>query len=99
MLHFYYIDDNIKSPNYPEEINLKFAFELDYKSFIDLQNHEIVNSKFNYFTDFRWNTKTVTQLLQAIENKQNNFNKNIEKFQTNLHQTLELKTGLIAYCD
>jgi hypothetical protein len=99
MLDFYSIKDDQTKPSSPEQLDLKFVGGLEEEAFENLRNKKIIDSRFNYYTDFRWSATMVKQLHETIKKKQ-------IQSDTDVHQLIKLlniadnnKCGLVAYAD
>ena len=98
MLDFYLINDDQPKPNYPEQLSLEFVVGLDSKTFESLIKKGLIDSRFDYYSDFRWNLKVIEQINLNIV-KAKNLDSDIDKLNLIINKALELKSGLIAYCD
>lgn len=98
MLDFYLINDEQKTPKHPKQINLRYICGLDSKTFENLKEKGIIDSRFDYYSDFRWRTKLVKEInIKALKNK--GIDTDIKKLYLILEKALETKSGIIAYCD
>lgn len=98
MLDFYIIKDKQTTPNYPEQASLEFISGLNLKSFKNLQKKGIIDSQFNYYSDFRWNnllTKQINMKISKIKVQDSDMKKLISI----LEKAIEAESGIIAYCD
>ena len=98
MLDFYLIKDEQPKPNYPEKANLEFILGLDSRTFANLIGKGIIDSRFDYYSDFRWNSNLIEQ-INSKASKIKNSDSDIDKLNLILKKALELKFGIIAYCD
>ncbi|MCD8433606.1 hypothetical protein LNJ05_12615 [Tenacibaculum finnmarkense genomovar ulcerans] len=98
MLDFYLIKDDQPKPNYPEQVSLEFVIGLDSKTFESLIKKRLIDSRFDYYSDFRWNLKVIEQINLNIV-KAKNLDSDIDKLNLIINKALELKSGIIAYCD
>ncbi|WP_378173242.1 hypothetical protein [Aquimarina sp. SS2-1] len=71
MLDFYLINDEQPKPSYPEQANLEFISGLNSKTFESLKEKEIIDSRFDYYSDFRWNFQLVKQISKKVTKKKN----------------------------
>lgn len=55
MLEFYIIEDSQNTPDWPEQVGLQYAGEIDAKTFKNLKTKGFVEDQFGYYSDFRWN--------------------------------------------
>jgi hypothetical protein len=99
MLDFYLLKDDQSKPEYPEKAGLEFVGELDFKVFDQLQRKGVIDTRFDYYSDFRWETEFIKQIRMNIVQK-------YEKADVDELQLLHLvevaylqKSGLIAYGD
>jgi len=97
MLDFYFIKDEQTKPEYPEIANLEFGIGLNYDTFEKYIQKSIIDSRFDYYSDFRWSLKLIEQILARIN--KNKIDSNFYDLKPVLERALELKCGLIAYCD
>lgn len=96
MLDFYLIADEQRKPDYPEQVGLKFIAGINFKTYENLIKKGIIDSRFDYYSDFRWNRKLIEQVDGRIKDKSDS---DIKKLEEILTQAMNSKTGLIAYCD
>lgn len=66
MLDFYLIDDLQAKPNYPDPKDLKFVGGLDNQTFKRLKDKKIIADRFDYYSDFRWDTTLIKQISKTI---------------------------------
>ena len=98
MLDFYLIKDRQTKPSYPEQANLEYVSGLNSKTFDNLKEKGVIDSRFDYYSDFRWNMKLVEQInMKVIKNGKSD--SDFKKLSEILEKALKYKTGLIAYCD
>jgi hypothetical protein len=99
MLDFYIIKDDQSKPNYPEQAGLEFVGGLDDKTFDNLQNKGIIDSRFDYYSDFRLGTVLIKQIRQNILQKQLQADDDV-KMLIQLFDAADMQqSGLIAYGD
>jgi hypothetical protein len=98
MLDFYIIKDEQPKPNYPEQVNLEFITGLDSGTFDNLIRKGIIDSRFDYYSDFRWDSYLIEQINSKVS-KIKNSDSDIDKLNLIIKKALELKCGIIAYCD
>jgi hypothetical protein len=99
MLDFYIIKDDQSKPKSPEQSGLEFVGGLDDKTFYNLQNIGIIDSRFDYYSDFRLGTMLIKQIRQNILQKHLQADVDVKKL-IQLFDTADLKqSGLIAYGD
>lgn len=99
MLDFYLINDNQSKPSYPEQANLKFVGALDEKTFGNLLDKKVIDSRFDYYSDFRLGISMVKQLLDTISKRKINSDIDIQPFVLILNLAFKNNSGLIAYAD
>ncbi|MEZ2339038.1 hypothetical protein AB6735_25555 [Mucilaginibacter sp. RCC_168] len=99
MLDFYLIDDHQAKPNYPEQKDLQFIGELDDQTFNRLKNKKIIADRFDYYSDFRWNTALIKQMCETIQQKQLQTDTDVKQLLSLLGIAGENQSGLIAYGD
>ena len=98
MLDFYIIKDKQTTPDYPEQISLEYISGINFNTFKNLQKKGIIDSQFNYYSDFRWNKLLVEQINLNIT-KKGKQDSDIKKLISILEKALKSKSGVIAYCD
>ncbi len=98
MLDFYLIKDEQPKPNDPEQAKLKFIIGMNSKTFENLIKKRIIDSRFDYYSDFRWNNQFIKQIKTKTINN-NNSDSDIERLNTILKKAIESKCGIIAYSD
>ncbi|WP_300663085.1 hypothetical protein [Fluviicola sp.] len=98
MLDFYFINDNQTSPNYPNQ-DLELAGSLDAKTFDNLIRKGMIDSRLDYYSDFRWSETLVKQIRQTIEDKQFYSDTDGEKLLLLMDTAISRQSGLIAYGD
>lgn len=96
MLDFYLIKDEQTKPDYPEKANLEFVGGIDYKTYESLVNKEIIDKRFDFYSDFRWNSQIIKQIMEKKREKQDS---DFEKLKNILRKAIVKKSGIIAYCD
>ncbi|MDH6250750.1 hypothetical protein M2347_000477 [Chryseobacterium sp. H1D6B] len=99
MLDFYILKDDQAKPNYPEHAALKFAGEIDDVTFSNLQNKGIIDSRFGYYSDFRWETAVITQIRKNILQKEMQNDTDVQQLIQILETADTEQSGLIAYGD
>ena len=99
MLDFYIIKDDQVKPNYPEQLALEFAGGLDTETFDNLQNKGIIDSRFDYYSDFRLETLLIKQIRLTIIQKQFQTDSDVKKLIQLFDTADEKQSGLLAYGD
>jgi hypothetical protein len=97
MLDFYIIQDEQITPDSPT--GLEFIGQLNDSTFRNLKTKGIIDKQYDYYSDFRWTTKSILQIRQ-------NSTKSLLQEDTDtkqLNQLLDLaenrKSGIIAFAD
>ena len=99
MLDFYIIDDEQSKPSYPEEINLEYIGGLNDRTFEKLKTKGLIEERFDYYTDFRWNSDFVKLKYDSLLNHENQSYSDLRKLFGLVSKAKEIDCGLIAYCD
>lgn len=99
MLDFYIIKDEQSKPGYPEQIGLQFAGGLDDTTFGGLQKKGIIDSRFDYYSDFRLETTVIKQIRQTILQKRLQADSDVKKLLDLFDLADKSGSGLIAYGD
>ncbi|WP_166096217.1 hypothetical protein [Mucilaginibacter inviolabilis] len=99
MLDFYLIDDLQAKPNYPDPKDLKFVGGLDNQTFKRLKDKKIIADRFDYYSDFRWDTTLIKQISKTIHQKQLQSDTDVKQLLSLLEAAEKNKNGLIAYGD
>ena len=97
MIDFYLISDEQAKPN--KLLELKWAGRINELTIEQLIEYEVVDSRFDVNTDFRWGTSMVQKLYKMIMDKNLNSVSEIEKIMQVLELAYNNQSGLIAYCD
>ncbi len=98
MLDFYLINDEKPKPNYPEQANLEFILGLDSGVFERLIKKGLIDSRFDYYSDFRWSSKLIEQINIKVSISKKS-DSDFDQLSLILKKALESKCGIIAYCD
>lgn len=99
MLDFYIIKDDQSKPGYPEQVGLEFAGGLDEKTFDNLQDKGIIDTRFDYYSDFRIGTILIKQIRQTILQKKLQADTDVKKLLDIFEKADKAESGLIAYGD
>lgn len=67
MLDFYLLSDDKNALSYPEEFEGKVVGNIDYQTFERLKGKKIIPEKFDYHSDFRWDTSLIRQIRGSIK--------------------------------
>ena len=97
MLDFYLISDSEGKPK-PEKLDsLDYAGGLESDIFDRLVRKGIIDSRFDYYSDFRWGN----QLIQQIDSKANDLNTDtdVKKLKEIIDKAVIKESGLIAFGD
>jgi hypothetical protein len=97
MLDFYLIPDHQPKPN---SFNaLEFIGGIEEKAFDELQNIEVIDKHYDYYSDFRLSNAVIKQKLDLINQYGLNNSLNISKFLEILENANRNGVGLIARGD
>ena len=66
MLSFYLLADEVPKPRPTQVAELLPAGQLSEESFTQLQQARLLESRLNYYTDFRWSSAAVQVKLQLL---------------------------------
>jgi hypothetical protein len=97
MLDFYLLLDHQSKPQPSQLKQLDYIGGLDKNVFEQLVRKGIIDTRFDFYSDFRWNLEVVTQIDQKIQLLRNDTD--VQKLANIIHPALEKQSGLIAYCD
>lgn len=94
MLDFYIIKDTEvrQTPN-----KLRYAGGLEFGPFKRLANLGIIDSKFDYYSDFRWQSSYLHQIALKMEGLESNTD--IAKLKSIIDKAINTQSGLIAFAD
>ncbi|BDD00833.1 hypothetical protein [Persicobacter psychrovividus] len=98
MLNFFVIADEDAKPTPAQLHDMPHVGEIDDKTFFHLMQLGIIDSRFNYYSDFRWSTDTIAQVFRKISGADND-DPCVEKLLTILIEAKSAKKGLIAVGD
>jgi hypothetical protein len=99
MLDFYLIHDDLPKPNYPEQAGLEIAGGLDYDSYEYLLSKNLIDKRFDYYSDFRWGSVMIKQISEKINQSGLKADFKVRKFYDLINLASNRKCGLIAFCD
>lgn len=99
MLDFYLINDEQPKPRYPEQIDLEFVGDLNNKTFETLKTKGLIENRFDYYSDFRWNSAFVKQIYSSMLANEFRNDSDIQQLFELISKANEINYGLIAYCD
>ncbi|MFH7017057.1 hypothetical protein [Flavobacterium sp. FlaQc-47] len=97
MLDFYLIHDEQITQESPSD--LEFIDNLDDKTFQNLKTKKIIPDNYDYFSDFRWNTTVIKQILNIASNQETQNDTDIQQLKQILSIADNRKSGLIAFAD
>lgn len=97
MLDFYLISDSEGKPKPDKLGNLDYAGGLEPDIYDRLVRKGIIDSRFDYYSDFSWGN----QLVKQIESKANSFNtdSDVIKLKKIIDKAIYKEFGLIAFGD
>lgn len=100
MLDFYIISDEQDYPN-PEDVDqLKYVGGIDSDVYRRLVKKDIIDSRFDYYSDFRWSLAIVNQIKQKIDKSDcASSDTDIKQLHKILKEALLNEHGLVAYGD
>jgi hypothetical protein len=97
MLDFYLIHDEQITPELPSD--LEFIGNLDDKTFQNLKTKKIIDNNYDYYSDIRWNTPIIKQILEHCIKQKTQKDTDIEQLKQILSIAKNRKSGLIAFAD
>ncbi|MBD0296596.1 MAG: hypothetical protein ICV84_15590 [Flavisolibacter sp.] len=103
MLDFYLVKDESPSPK--SSAGLELAGRLSEPAFEELQSQQVIESRFDYYTDFRWSSHQVRQKVDALMKRQSDPRKQPNQSDseaillTILEKAVGNQSGLVAYAD
>lgn len=97
MLDFYIIKEEQITPNSPT--GLEFIGQLDDNTFRNLKTKGIIDKCYDYYSDFRWNTKTIFQIRQNSTKSSTQEDTDIKQLNRLLDLAENRKSGIIAFAD
>lgn len=97
MLDFYLLSDAESKPKPDELGNLDYAGGLESNIYNRLVRKGIIDSRFDYYSDFRWGN----QLIKQIDSKANDFSgdSDVNKLKEIIDKAINKELGLIAIGD
>jgi len=99
MLDFYLIPDDVIKSNFPGQKGLKLIGGLDDRTFEGLKNKKIIPDRFDYYSDFRWDTALIKQLHDNIRQRQLQSDTDVKQLLLLLDIAEKNQSGLTAYGD
>ncbi|MBF4487356.1 hypothetical protein [Flavobacterium sp. CSZ] len=97
MLDFYIIKEEQITPNSPT--GLEFIGQLDDNTFRNLKTKGIIDKSYDYYSDFRWNSKTILQIRQNSTKSSIQEDTDIKLLNQLLDLAENRKSGIIAFTD
>lgn len=99
MLDFHLIGDDQVIPVYSDEF--KHVGGIDLEEYHRLVNKGIVEEEYSYFDDWRWDSLFVKEKYEKVKQIYNGKNGDTDLIviYNILSQAVELKMGLLAWCD
>ena len=98
MLDFYLLADNQNMPNYPEEGDRKLIGSIGDQIFERLKVKKIIPERFDYHSDFRWDTSLIQQIRVNIP-KHIVSDNDVQALLLLLDIAKSYDSGLVAYAD
>ena len=98
MLDFYLINDGQPKAKSPQKMGLELAGSIDDDAFEELQSLGIIESRFDYYSTFRWDTCIIKQIQEKLERIDKN-NSSLEQLKKLLEKASKMQSGVIAYGD
>lgn len=99
MLDFYIIHDEQSKPSYPAKANLEYVGGLDDGTFENLKSKGLIESRYDYYSDFRWNSSFVKRKYNSLLSHKNQSDSDVRKLIEFVSKAKNIDCGLIAYCD
>jgi hypothetical protein len=99
MLDFYLIADDQAHSNHPEKAGLVLAGSLESDVFDRLKRIQLIDGRFEYYTDFRWSRTIILQLLTTIKKRQIESSTDVQKLVRLLDLADQNNSGLLACAD
>ncbi|MCD0467657.1 hypothetical protein [Flavobacterium sp. ENC] len=97
MLDFYLIKDEQITPDSPT--GLEFIGQLNDRTFRNLQNKGVIDKRYEYHSDFRWDIETILQMrLNGTKLQTHKDTDIIQLFQI-IDISENKKSGIIAFGD
>jgi len=98
MLDFYLIPSHL--PSHPgDPSSLQHAGELNDQVYSRLQQKKLIEERYDYYSDFRWNGEHVRQKLQLIREQEMAQDPGVKKLLQILLLAEKAGYGLVAYGD
>lgn len=97
MLDFYLIKDEQITPNSPNELESIGA--IVNTVFHNLKTKGFIDNCYDYYSDFRWNTKKINQIRQNSQKHQNLEDTDLIQLFQILDMAEKKKSGIVAFGD
>ena len=97
VLDFYLISDSEGRPKPNELKNLDYAGGLESDIYDRLVRKRIIDSRFDYYSDFRWDSQLVKQI--EFKTKNSKTDSDIIKLNEIINEAIKKGFGLVAYGD
>ncbi|MNK20320.1 hypothetical protein D3C87_385570 [compost metagenome] len=98
MLDFYLLADVENAPGYPEAARINNVGSIDFETFERLKAKRIIPERFDYHSDFRWDTVLIRQIWSNIQ-KQAPSDSDMQPLLQLLDEAIANGSGLAAYAD
>ncbi|GGF07282.1 hypothetical protein [Hymenobacter cavernae] len=100
MLDFYLIADDQSEPN-NREFNLEYIGGIRADLFYRLQTEGVIESWFDYYSDFRWESEIVARIFLKLQQRPKSaaLQKEEKEFSTVLQKAIDAKSGVLAFGD
>lgn len=97
MLDFYLLSDEEKKPKPDKLDDLDFAGGLEINVFHRLVKKGVIDSRFHYYSDFRWRSQLIQQMTSKADKL--NVDTDVKKLKEMLNKAAIKNSGLIALAD
>jgi hypothetical protein len=99
MLDFYFISYEQEKPSSKELKNFELAGSVSEEDFEYFKSIKIIESRFDYYKDFRWNSVFISQKTKKLIGEKLVLDNRINQFLKILNTALDKKKGLLAFSD
>lgn len=99
MLDFYLITGYQSHSNNPEKKGFVLAGHLESDVFERLKRIQLIDERFEYYTDFRWSRAMILQLRTTIERRRIESSSDVQKLLSLLNLADQHNSGLLACAD
>ncbi|MFT5777104.1 MAG: hypothetical protein ACI837_000035 [Crocinitomicaceae bacterium] len=99
MLDFYLIRGEQSTPEDPEEMGLEFVGGLDLDVYDRLQQKDIIDNTYSFFSDFRWNASVIDEIYKRATHERFRSDTDAHKIVGLIGQARLKNSGLFATCD